>query len=359
MSKVGTLPPHNLDKPRGMVEIINNFAVEAVQQFRPNVSGFQLATGGRRWYIVGCYLSPNYASTIESVVAALKEWPQVAKLLVAGYFNVKLSYPEGYRRGEDIAAALVTEGIEDISAHFLPLRRSRCQYGRTCSIIRAGREASSWMDYILVTDRRIFCNVSVLYPRHNLDHYMVLGCLCRAPLREHSRCLGGHKRIPLRPPTTPTREDGIFAALRRSIPKPQAREARKNALISEATWRLVNERVSALQDPAKDQSLIQRLGRAISEILKGYRRRQAEEAGAGVEALLGSDPPLRQEACHIIKGWYRAEVDRAPPPDRFTLEQITAERVDIYSYVPSPGVNTSISVEPFPVDDSVPTEDNI
>ena len=31
-----------------------HFAVEAVQQFRPNVVGFQLATGGRRWYIVGC-----------------------------------------------------------------------------------------------------------------------------------------------------------------------------------------------------------------------------------------------------------------------------------------------------------------
>ena len=35
------------------------FAVEAVQKFGPNVVGFQLATGGRRWYIVGCYLAPS------------------------------------------------------------------------------------------------------------------------------------------------------------------------------------------------------------------------------------------------------------------------------------------------------------
>ena len=60
------------------------FAVEAVQQFQPNVVVFQLETGGRRWYIVGCYLAPDDTSTIESVVVALKERPRGAKLLVAG-----------------------------------------------------------------------------------------------------------------------------------------------------------------------------------------------------------------------------------------------------------------------------------
>ena len=36
-----------------------HFAVEAVQQFGPNLVGFQLATGERRWYIVECYLIPR------------------------------------------------------------------------------------------------------------------------------------------------------------------------------------------------------------------------------------------------------------------------------------------------------------
>ena len=35
------------------------FAVEAVQQFGPNIVGFQLAKGERRWYIVGCYPTPD------------------------------------------------------------------------------------------------------------------------------------------------------------------------------------------------------------------------------------------------------------------------------------------------------------
>ena len=35
------------------------FAVESFQQFGPNAVGFQLATGEWRWYVLGCYLSPD------------------------------------------------------------------------------------------------------------------------------------------------------------------------------------------------------------------------------------------------------------------------------------------------------------
>ena len=80
--------------------------MEAVQKFGTNIVGFQLATGERRWYIVGGYLAPVNTSKIESVVAALKERPRGAELLAAGEFNVNLSEPEGDRRGEDIAAAI-------------------------------------------------------------------------------------------------------------------------------------------------------------------------------------------------------------------------------------------------------------
>ena len=71
-----------------------HFAVEAVRQFGPNVVGFQLATGARRWYIIGCYLAPDNTSTIESVVATLKERPQGSALLVAGDLSMTLTDPE-------------------------------------------------------------------------------------------------------------------------------------------------------------------------------------------------------------------------------------------------------------------------
>ena len=138
--------------------------MEAVRKFRPNIVRFQLATGntGKRWwYIVGCYLDPNDTLTVDCFVAALKEGPRGAELLVAGYSNVKLSEPEGDRRGEDIAAAMATEGIKDISAHFLLHQRSWCRDGRIWSMIRLGREVRSRTDYILGTYCRLFWNVSV------------------------------------------------------------------------------------------------------------------------------------------------------------------------------------------------------
>ena len=48
-------------------------------------------------------------------------------------------------------------------------------------MLRKGQEVRSRTDYILGTDRRLFRNVTVRDPRHNSDHYMVLGCLPSAP----------------------------------------------------------------------------------------------------------------------------------------------------------------------------------
>ena len=75
--------------------------------------------------------------------------------------------------------------------------------------------------------------------------------------------------------------------------------------------------------------------------------------------MLGSDPPLHREAWHRIKVWYKAAFGRAPPPAWVALQQITAERAELYIHVPPPGTNISISVQPFLVDDSVPTEEEI
>ena len=89
---------------------------------------------------------------------------------------------------------------------FLLRWRSWCRDRRTWSMIREGREMRYWTDYILGTDCRLFGNVSIRDPRNNSDHYMVLGCLHSAPLREHARYLGGRKRPP--PPPTNLHNEG-------------------------------------------------------------------------------------------------------------------------------------------------------
>ena len=97
-----------------------HFAVEAVRKYGPNVIGFQLATGARRWYIVGCYLARDDTLTIDRVVEALRDRPKGAELLVVGDLNTNLAAPEGDKREDYIAATIVTEGLEDMSQHFLP-----------------------------------------------------------------------------------------------------------------------------------------------------------------------------------------------------------------------------------------------
>ena len=116
-------------------------------------------------------------------------------------------------------------------------------------------------------------------PQHKLEHYLVLGYLRGDPLREHTGYLGRRERLPLRPLTTPTREDGISADLPRAIPKPKAMEPHKNAWILATTWRLIDERFSTRQDPARDQALIRRLVRSINASLMEDMRRQTEDAG--------------------------------------------------------------------------------
>ena len=70
-------------------------------------------------------------------------------------------------------------------------------------------------------------------------------------------------------------------------------------------------------------------------------------------------PPFIQEVWYRIQGWYKAAVDRAPPPARVTLKRITAERVALYSRVPPPGENIPVALEPFKVEDEVPEEGEI
>ena len=99
------------------------FEVKAVPEYGPNIVSFEVATGARRWYIIGCYLSPDDAETIERVVTDLGDRPKGTALIVAGDLNTDLGGAESDRRGSEIAAAMTEAGVEDMTAHFLPRKR--------------------------------------------------------------------------------------------------------------------------------------------------------------------------------------------------------------------------------------------
>ena len=153
--------------------------------------------------------------------------------------------------------------------------------------------------------------------------------------------------------------DTLFAALRRAVPKPAPREARRNAWISAETWRLVDERVATRRDPRYCQADRRNLGRKIGRSLARDRKRRTEEAGAAAEDLMKVKPPLTQEAWHRLQGWYKATVDRPPPPSRATLKRVTAERTTLYSRVPPPGDTILVPIKPFAVEEGVPLEADV
>ena len=99
------------------------FVVEEVREYGPNVISFEVATGGRQWYIIGCYLAPDDARTIERVVTAPGDQPRGTALVVAGDFNTDLWETASDGRGKEIVAALTEAGFEDMTAHFLPRKR--------------------------------------------------------------------------------------------------------------------------------------------------------------------------------------------------------------------------------------------
>ena len=54
------------------------------------------------------------------------------------------------------------------------------------------------------------------------------------------------------------------------------------------------------------------------------------------EQLTCTHMVIHQEVLHRLQGWYKATVDRPPPPARATLRRVTAEREKLYSRVPPP-----------------------
>ena len=101
------------------------FAVEAVREYGPNVMSFEVATGARRWYIIGCYLAPDDNLTIERVVAALRDRPKGTVLVVAGGLNTVISYFVRSQRGDETLYRLSVVGGK-VSSDDIPPPRSRC-----------------------------------------------------------------------------------------------------------------------------------------------------------------------------------------------------------------------------------------
>ena len=76
--------------------------------------------GGRRWYVVVCYLVMRDALSLESVVVAIVRRPRGTELLFAFNFSTDLESPDKNKRDKAISSMMPTEGLDDKLEHFLP-----------------------------------------------------------------------------------------------------------------------------------------------------------------------------------------------------------------------------------------------
>ena len=264
-----------------------NFSVEALQTYRANVVIFQLASGDRRGFIVGCYLAPDDASTIYDIVADIRKRPRGSELLVVGNFNNNMDAPEAWEWDKGIATALEEEVREDMIGNFLPRHKPWLKDGCTWAMHQGDRKVRSWTNYILGTDSCLFQNIAVRETRHNMDQYLVLGCLIRAAHATHSCYLGKSTRFPIIPLATLEKSDRMSAELQRAIPRPTWRERHRQYWISPETWSMIDTRIEARQ--WRDQQSSRSLVRAIKVELQGDRCRWVTKAGSAVEFLLASN----------------------------------------------------------------------
>ena len=97
-----------------------NLANEELCIHGPNVISVHMVTGRRRWHIIGRYIFPSDASTIEYIIASTMAQNYRADFLVAGNINNNLEDPEGTPQAEAIADKLTAAGLMDMCLHFLP-----------------------------------------------------------------------------------------------------------------------------------------------------------------------------------------------------------------------------------------------
>ena len=88
-----------------------------------------------------------------------------------------MSAPEENVRDDNIVAAPIAVGLENILNHFLPCIKPWVRDECTWSMIRGEMETRSRMDYLLGMGYCLFQNISVRDPCHNTDHYMISGFL--------------------------------------------------------------------------------------------------------------------------------------------------------------------------------------
>ena len=71
------------------------------------------------WYIIEAYVPLNNMTAVQWVEQELEEKPKELETILMGGFNARLGDPREKREGQ-LATALSSHGLEDVTRHFTP-----------------------------------------------------------------------------------------------------------------------------------------------------------------------------------------------------------------------------------------------
>jgi hypothetical protein len=99
------------------------------------------------------------------------------------------------------------------------------------------------------------------------------------------------------------------------------------------------------------------IGRQIKAVLASNCKQCAATVGDKMEGLMAAGD-LKEAWC-CLKGWYSMVEDRAPKASHDTLVHQTEERIALYASVQPTGEMLPINMQPFDINDNVPSNSKI
>ena len=281
-----------------------NWHVEGVKSFGPNVIKGMLVHGDQFVTIVGTYIPPSEMKleTIEFLDEALKNVNE-KKLILLGDFNVNYEKPKD-ERTTDIVNALKTYNLKNIAKEFKSTAKK--PFSWTWRRWREGRKIQSVCDYILRGESTKWKNFKMVDMNLDTDHRLIKGQLIPGGKNNYKSYIKKRKSAGVKifgkdKTEESTETNKLMKELKEAVKTEKQQSKKDRSWISERTFKLLREKVKALRN--NDQDLIRDKGREVRRSLRQDRRERIRKVSAEIEQKLEKEDIIG--AFDTLKHWYK------------------------------------------------------
>ena len=309
-----------------------HWTLEGMRVLSANSVSATLVSGDQRWLLLGTYISPNVEPDAELNVLEIeaRRHPRLPVILL-GDLNADLD-DIGNARSIAIGTTMQHLGATDIFRHFPQKKNRRHTRHHTIN----GTTHRSRCDYALVDEAVDVRSMRLIIPpKFHSDHWAVKIQIRSSNLRMHQRYLRNRASFPTIPPVQDEHGPNLLfqQLMQHHTRHPPMAYPPRDAWIAEDTWRLIDQRTTALKRLATPAEL-NPLRKEIRKHIRRDRAARLQQTGEEIEAHLDADDP--REAWRLVKVWYRQHA-RATPPTPADLTAIGREYQALYTRQEPPG----------------------